>query len=231
MMTVLSVGSLVGLHSSIVTNLMDIFPNVKYWKMAGITSTCGFLAGLVYVTPGGQWVLNLVDHFGATFLVFALAIMQLLGVFWIYGLENFCWDLEFMSNRKVTPYWRISWFIVTPIIMLVIFIYNMVVLENPTYMSKPFPTSSLIAGWFIFSLGVSQILIWALWIATREDFPKEGGSKFKALFKPNPEWGPKSLKTREAWISYKAEKLEDRKMQANGHSKLKQLGFILLRKY
>lgn len=126
MLFVLGVGSAVGLQSSIVTNLMDIFPKVKNWLMAGICCLIGFVIGLIYVTPGGQWMLNLVDHFGGTFLIFALAIVELTGIVWIYGLENFCWDLEFMLNRKVTAFWRITWFLVTPIMMISIFLYSMV---------------------------------------------------------------------------------------------------------
>lgn len=78
-------------------------------------------------------MLNLVDYFGGTFLIFALAILEVTGIFWIYGLRNFCMDLEFMLGRKVTPFWRITWTIVTPVMMLVIFIYSMVKLESPQY--------------------------------------------------------------------------------------------------
>lgn len=231
MLLVLGVGSAVGLQYSIVTNLMDIFPKVKNWQMSGICCVLGFLVGLIYVTPGGQWMLNLVDHFGGTFLIFALAILELIGIIWVYGLENFCWDLEFMLNRKVGAFWRISWFIVTPFLMLLIFIYNMAVLKNPTFMAKDYPTASLIAGWLIFSLGIAQILIWGIWVASREEFPVGGGSKFKALFKLNSEWGPKSPKLRKEWHSFKAEQLEKRKIQSEGHSKFKQMVNILLVKY
>lgn len=199
--------------------------------MAGICCLGGFLVGLIYVTPGGQWMLNLVDHFGGTFLIFALAILQLIGIFWIYGIENFCWDLEFMSNRKVTPFWRITWFFVTPVLMLVIFLYSMAKLENPTFISKPYPTSSLIAGWAVFSFGIAQILIWAIWIASRTSVTDGKKAAVKALFKPDPEWGPKSPKVRKEWISYKAEKLEKRRVQSIGHSKLKEVAWMLLGKY
>lgn len=249
MLFVLGVGSAVGLQSSIVTNLMDIFPKTKYWQMAGICCLGGFLVGLIYVTPGGQWMLNLVDHFGGTFLIFALAILQLIGIFWIYGrmskngqahfflllfntgIESFCWDMEFMLNRKVTPFWRITWFIVTPVLMLVIFLYSMAKLENPTFISKPYPTSSLVAGWAIFSFGIAQILIWAIWIASRTSFTDGKKAATKSLFKPNPEWGPKSPKIRKEWISYKEEKLEKRRVQAVGHSKLKKIVWVLLGRY
>lgn len=200
--------------------------------MAGICSIGGFLVGLIYVTPGGQWMLTLVDHFGGTFLIFALAILQLVGIFWIYGVENFCWDIEFMLNRKVTPFWRISWFIITPVLMIIIFIYTMVKFENPTFARKAFPTSSLVAGWLIFVVGMAQILLWALWIASREDFGEgKSSSKLKLLFKPDPQWGPKSPKLRKEWISYKEEKLEKRRVQCEGHSKLQRIAWILLGKY
>lgn len=231
MLFVLGIGSAVGLQSSIVTNLRDIFPKVKNWQMAGITCLGCFIVGLVYITPGGQWILNLVDHFGGTFLIFALAILELVGIFWLYGVENFCWDVEFMLNRKVTPYWRISWFIVTPGMMIIIFLYSMVRLENPTYMSLQYPTSSLVAGWTIFFFGLAQIVIWAAWFMSRRSYEDEKGSAFKALFKPDPDWGPKSPKLRKEWALFKADKRETRRLQSVGHSKLKQIFWMLFRKY
>jgi len=59
MLFTLGVGSAVGLQSAINSNLKDIFPKCKSWLMAAITCSIGFLIGLVYVTPGGQWILNL----------------------------------------------------------------------------------------------------------------------------------------------------------------------------
>jgi solute carrier family 6 (neurotransmitter transporter, glycine) member 5/9 len=85
MLFVLGVGSAVALCSAITTAIWDEFPTVKYWKVAAVATFTGFLMGLVYVTPGGQWVLTLVDHFGGTFLIFALAIVEIVVIFWIYG--------------------------------------------------------------------------------------------------------------------------------------------------
>ena len=102
MLFVLGVGSAVGLQSSIVTNLMDISPKTKQWKMAGICSLLGFLIGLIYITPGGQYMLQLVDYFGGTFLIFALAIFELVGIFWIYCLENI--EHNLICNTVVLQY-------------------------------------------------------------------------------------------------------------------------------
>ena len=70
-------------------------------------------------------MLGLVDYYGGTFLIFLLAIVEMIGIFWIYGLENFCHDIEYMSKRHVTVYWRLCWNVITPIFMIVVFIYSL----------------------------------------------------------------------------------------------------------
>lgn len=97
-------------------------------------------------------------------------------------------------------------------------------------MSKQYPTSSLVAGWCIFAVGVAQLFIWAFWISSREQIDGKTSS-FKSLFQLNPKWGPKSPKIRKEWQSYKKEMIEKRRVQAIGHSKLKQTVCILLGKY
>lgn len=59
MLFTLGVGSAVGLQSGLNANLHDIFPKLKSWMLSGITCSIGFLIGIIYVTPGGQWMLNL----------------------------------------------------------------------------------------------------------------------------------------------------------------------------
>lgn len=134
-------------------------------------------------------MLGLVDHFGGTFLIFALAILEVIGIFWIYGLRDFCLDMEFMLGRKVTPFWRVTWTIVTPGMMLIIFIYSMVKLENPTYANDlEYPAFCIAAGWLIFIVGISQIFLWMFWLSCQNDY--DGNSKFLSLFKQDPDFGP-----------------------------------------
>jgi len=69
------------------------------------------------MTPGGQFILNLVDFYGCTFIALVLAIAELLAVGWIYGVKRICSDIEFMLNVKTSFYWRICWAIVAPGLM------------------------------------------------------------------------------------------------------------------
>ena len=69
----------------------------------------GFGIGLVYVTPGGQAILALVDFFGGGFIIFVLAMVEVLAVSWIYGLKRFTSDIKFMLNVSVGIYWKFCW--------------------------------------------------------------------------------------------------------------------------
>jgi len=88
-------------------------------------------------------MLSLVDHFGGTFLIFALAIVQVIGIFWIYGIENICNDVKFMIGHHVTLYWRLCWAFITPCLLIIIFIYYMATLKTPTYSGWEYPESAI----------------------------------------------------------------------------------------
>lgn len=75
---------------------------------------------------GGQYMVTLVDFFCMSFLIFLMAIAQLITFGWIYGIGRICSDVEFMLKRQPHVCWRISWGIVTPVMMILIFIYSLV---------------------------------------------------------------------------------------------------------
>ncbi|XP_023161901.2 sodium-dependent nutrient amino acid transporter 1 isoform X1 [Drosophila hydei] len=216
MLFVLGIGSIVALQSTIVTIICDQFKSWKYWKVALVTSICGFLMGLVYVTPGGQWILTLVDFYGGTYVVFILAIFELSGIMWIYGLENFCDDLEFMSNKKVSLYWRLCWSFFTPVMMIVIFIYSMATIKPIKYSELYFPVAGDVAGWLLFVVGAAQFPLWGWWyISThrRGSFAKS----FMASLRPSSKWGPANPEHRHAWLLFKSDLAAKRANQAKSN--------------
>lgn len=100
------------------------------------------------------------------------------------GLENFCDDLEFMSNKKVSLYWRLCWSFFTPVMMIVIFIYSMATIKPIKYSELYFPVAGdgkpiarcgiarclanismlyIVAGWLLFVVGAAQFPLWGWW--------------------------------------------------------------------
>lgn len=234
MLFTLGIGSDVGVLINLTTNLKDYFPRMKYWQLALIGTLCGFLTSLVYVTRGGIHMVGLVDYFGGQFLIFALATFELIGIVWIYGLENICWDVEFMLKRKLTPFWRISWFAVMPcflITMCLVFVYEMANKSLTYGDGKAYPTLALVIGWTIFTIGLGQIAVGIGYgvVKARHD----GVSTLKYLTSPNPKWAPENISTRAAWVEFKASKLKEREQitASLGHSWREQKYWTLMGKY
>ena len=90
-------------------------------------------------SKGGQWFITLVDYYGGTFVAIIVGVLEIITVFWIYGLTNFINDVEFMLGRKPWFYWRLCWAIITPILMIVILVCTIATYESPTYDGVPFP--------------------------------------------------------------------------------------------
>lgn len=93
MLLVLGMGSNVGMASCVITVIKDRFTFLSHWMLAIAMAVVGFVCGLVYMTPGGQFILNLVDFFGCSFIALFLAIAELMTIAWIYG------ELSFFSYK------------------------------------------------------------------------------------------------------------------------------------
>lgn len=70
-----------------------------------------------------------------------------------------------MLDRKPSVYWRICWFVVTPLLLITIFIYTVATLLPLTYSGRSLPETAHAAGWILLCVGVFQIPLWML-IAT-----------------------------------------------------------------
>ncbi|KAL7022824.1 hypothetical protein ACKWTF_012396 [Chironomus riparius] len=188
MLFILGIGSIVAMVTSVITVVRDQFPKVKYWQAALGYAIFGTLCGSLYLTPGGQSVLGLVDHYGATFIAFILALFEIISFCHIYGVKRICKHLEFMLGFQPSAYWKICWYAVTPLIMGAIVVYSLAFYEPPTDNGQDYPFTAHIIGWCITFLG----LIWFPLIMFVEINKQTGQiiEKIKAAFRPKVNWGP-----------------------------------------
>lgn len=111
---------------------------------------------------GGQSVLKLVDYYGASFIAFVLAIAELYTFSWIYGVDRFCKDIEFMLGFRPNIYWRTCWRFITPVLMSVILLYTLITLEPIKDGDNEYPSIAITIGWCISALGLIQLPLFAV---------------------------------------------------------------------
>lgn len=170
---------------------------------------------------GGQWMVTLVDNFGGTLPIFVLGIFELVAIFYFYGLENLCIDIEFMTKRRVTFYWRFCWFVLAPLIMTIVYIYSSITMKPLQYAGLDYPTRYLVIGWSIFIFAIFQLPIWFIFRFARSNL--SASDTIIKIFKYTKLWGPRKENDRNEWLKYREEVKQRSRTIANGtgHSKLK----------
>ena len=84
-------------------------------------------------------MLTLVDYFGGNFTIYVLATLEVIGVAWVYGLQNICDDIQFMLNIKVGIFWRFTWGFFVPIVLVLILVYSLAISEPLKHSGNEFP--------------------------------------------------------------------------------------------
>ncbi|EDW72440.1 uncharacterized protein Dwil_GK20711, isoform A [Drosophila willistoni] len=191
MLFVLGIGSTVGMGSCILRVIRDQFGSRAgpSWVLASSLAALGFAVSIVYMTPGGQFILNLVDFYGVSFTALILAIGELLAIAWIYGVQRFCADIKFMMDIETGWYWRICWSYITPGLMSAVLVYTLLDMAALTYKAVPYPTMAHVFGCLLAALGLIQLPGWALYAV----FKHPGGTlwqKLCAASRPSDTWGP-----------------------------------------
>ncbi|XP_035705905.1 sodium-dependent nutrient amino acid transporter 1 isoform X1 [Folsomia candida] len=198
----LGLGSATSLAGGLITVIHDKFTTIDKKLITIGVSIFGFSAGLIYVTPGGLWMLSLVDFFGAGSILYVIAILEMTGMIFVYGLPSIVRDIQFMLNRKISLYWQICW-VCTPVILLVALIYDLATGESLKYNNEPYPKIAIICGWLLVVVALSMLPLFALHGIFQQKSEDGFINKLKQSFKPLDEWGPLNLADRLRWEEHK----------------------------
>ncbi|XP_055531745.1 sodium-dependent nutrient amino acid transporter 1-like [Wyeomyia smithii] len=186
MFILLGLGSNTGIVTTILTSVRDRYPQVTTWKAVLVISVGGFCSGLVYITPGGLTMLDLIDYYGVTFATLTLVILELVTFCWIYGVNRICFDIQFMLGIKTGIFWKICWTFLTLLVVGTIFI-----LEVSRYQLKEVPLGFNVFGWCLYSFTVLQVLGWAAYAMWKRP-ERRIVRKFILAAEPTEDWGPES---------------------------------------
>jgi SNF family Na+-dependent transporter len=66
-----------------------------------------------------MYLLQLLDWYATSIPVILICALEVAIIAWIYGVDRFVWDIQFMIGKKVEAFWIICWKYVTPIILSV----------------------------------------------------------------------------------------------------------------
>uniref|UniRef100_A0A8C8GXF8 Transporter n=1 Tax=Oncorhynchus tshawytscha TaxID=74940 RepID=A0A8C8GXF8_ONCTS len=120
--------------------------------------TCVCVSVCVY-DCNGMYMLQLVDTYAASYSLVIIAICELIGISYFYGLQRFCEDIEMMIGFQPNRFWRICWAFVTPTILTGILGLSLYQWKVMTYEDYTYPTWSMVMGWLMVLCSVIWIPI------------------------------------------------------------------------
>ncbi|XP_042302264.1 sodium- and chloride-dependent glycine transporter 2 [Sceloporus undulatus] len=191
MLLTLGLDTMFATIETIVTSVSDEFP--KYLRTHKPLFTLGccvafFIMGFPMITQGGMYMLQLVDTYAASYSLVIIAIFELVGISYIYGLQRFCEDIEMMIGFQPSIFWRVCWAFVTPTILTFILSFSFYQWEPMTYGNYHYPGWSMVLGWLM--LACSVIWIPIMFVIKMHIAPGNFIERLKLVCSPQPDWGP-----------------------------------------
>jgi solute carrier family 6 amino acid transporter-like protein 5/7/9/14 len=202
MLLVLGLGSGTSFVTCVITVILDHFPGLNKKIIATLVCITGFSFATIYVTPGGSHMVLLMDTFGSSLVLYVIVLTEVIVVAWIYGLRNFCNDIEFMLQGKLSWYWKICWGTLIPAGLLFTMVYSFMTFETPSVGDVPLPMKAIAIGGTVGAIVIAIIPGVAVYIIfTRKT--RSCYKKLRAAFSPSRLWGPKEVDLHAEWEAYK----------------------------
>ncbi|XP_011947497.1 PREDICTED: sodium-dependent neutral amino acid transporter B(0)AT1 isoform X1 [Cercocebus atys] len=150
MLFCLGLSSMFGNMEGVIVPLQDlrVFPS-KWPKevLTGLICLGTFLIGFIFTLNSGQYWLSLLDSYAGSIPLLTIAFCEMFAVVYVYGVDRFNKDIEFMIGHKPNIFWQVTWRVISPLLMLTIFL-------------------------FYFVVKVSEELTYSIWDPGYEEFPK-----------------------------------------------------------
>ncbi|XP_069382828.1 sodium- and chloride-dependent glycine transporter 2 isoform X1 [Paralichthys olivaceus] len=197
MLLTLGLDTMFATIETIITSVSDEFP--KYLRkhkplFTLVCCICFFFLGFPMITESGMYMLQLVDTYAASYSLVIIAIFELVGISYLYGLQRFCEDIEMMIGFQPNRFWRLCWAFVTPTILTGILVLSLYQWKGMTYEDYTYPNWSMVMGWLMVICSVIWIPI--MFVIKMYIAPGTFTERLKLVCSPQPDWGPFLMKHR-----------------------------------
>lgn len=195
MILFVGVDSQFGMFETVIGGVTDMYPWLRQGHRKTIFSgvMCFILAvlGLPSTTQGGIYVLELIDHYSATFSLQIICLLECFMVVGIYGADRFLADIKLMVGVTPSRVWKYLWMLVAPVIIGALLLSQIFSHQSVTYKDKtPYPAWAVTIGWIMTCLSIVPIILIAFVVFWRCNWD------WRKALRPRNDFGPSQLEDR-----------------------------------
>uniref|UniRef100_A0A8C4SSU3 Transporter n=1 Tax=Erpetoichthys calabaricus TaxID=27687 RepID=A0A8C4SSU3_ERPCA len=129
MLLMLGIGSMLGNVAAIITPLRDwqlLSRHLQQETLAGLVCLLCFIIGLGFTSRSGNYWFAIFNDYAVTLSLLFIVLIEILSVCYIYGLKRFEKDISVMIGHLPHWYWRVTWSIVSPLLIVGLLIFYMI---------------------------------------------------------------------------------------------------------
>ena len=153
---------------SLYTAIADEFP--IFSRRPRLSRACvvliPFLISIPTLTHGGKYIVHFMDFFGTSPSIMLVVLCELIATVWLYGMDQFSDDVEMMTGRRPSIYWRITCRYVAPTILFILYVCSFIQFDSKEFSSFGGPktvTNVSIVGWTMSTVSTLPIPLYACW--------------------------------------------------------------------
>ncbi|XP_049823005.1 sodium- and chloride-dependent glycine transporter 1-like isoform X2 [Aethina tumida] len=186
---------------AVIASIIDEYPVLRRHKMTVTFGVCLSMTifSTLYVTNAGMYWLQLFDWYSASISVITICLIEIIIVGWIYGINNFVKDVEFMIQEKVHRFWVLSWRYTNPLILSFLLATAILYSGRISYNGVSYPSWAISFGWLSCASSIVCIPLYAFY---RLLYYEEGDiiERIKSSLKCAKEWGPAKTEDLKNWM-------------------------------
>ncbi|KAG5856712.1 inactive sodium-dependent neutral amino acid transporter B(0)AT3 [Anguilla rostrata] len=134
----LGLSSMFGNLEGVLTPLLDLHmvPScIPKEIFTGLMCLVSFAVALIFTLGSGNYWLEIFNTYVGSLPLLIIAFFEIIGVVYIYGIGRFNDDIEWMTGKRPNLYWQVTWRVISPLMLLVVFLAYIVVQAStwPTY--------------------------------------------------------------------------------------------------
>ena len=154
MMITLALGSIFGAFETVITALSDQWPVLRAFKpqLVFVCSAVMLVLGLPFTCNGGVHMFTLFDASAPSWNLLLFALLEVVLVSWVYGVDTFLDNLAEMNIQLSTPvrlYWKLSWKFTTPVILMTLLVFSWRDFGQVEYNGSSYPLWVQVLGYLI----------------------------------------------------------------------------------
>ncbi|KAJ8959470.1 hypothetical protein NQ318_022167 [Aromia moschata] len=166
MLITLGLDSTFGGLEAMITALCDEYPKALGRHRETFVAALLFgiyICALPTTTYGGVYLVNMLNIYGPGLAILFVVFVEAAGVCWIYGTDNFARDIEKMIGHRPGIFWRICWKYISPLFILIIFVFSLLSHEEMLGSEYAYPEWSLQVGYVLTASSIICIPLYIIY--------------------------------------------------------------------